>query len=214
MFPLASGPVAWTSVIDDTGEAMACGEGAPRWLLIIAIVLIPKSEYAEDVDKVLRQPASLRMLTLMNTAANIIARQADEAFGQIAATSVASPQRGFIQERVRDDNIFELDGSLQEFRRCGDRAGFLLLGFAAAFPGLSRMFVFAVLRKMNIPHTLYALVAALYDDLHTDVLIGGVRVASRRLASGIKQGCPISGSIFALCLDPLVRCYMAERTFR
>lgn len=60
------GSVAWTSIIDDIGEATVRGEGAPRWLLNSATMLTPKSEHAEGIDKLLRQPTSLRLLTLMS----------------------------------------------------------------------------------------------------------------------------------------------------
>lgn len=38
---------------------------------------------------------------------------------------------------------------------------------------------------------------------------GGVRVGSLQICPGIKQGCPLSGSIFALAIDPLIRKILA-----
>lgn len=90
----------------------------------------------------------------------------------------------------------------------------MLIDFAAAFPSLSRRFMLAVLRTMRLPTALVCLIEELYRGLDTSIVLGGTEICRIRLDSGIKQGCPLSGSLFALCLDPLVRCYMANIAFR
>lgn len=188
-------------------EKAIVGEPLPRWTLESSTVCIPKGAFHEDAARVVRRPGELRLITLMNTVGKILARQAHAALADVAAESVATPQRGFIANRSIDDNIFELSGSLLEFSQCGDRAGLLLVDFAAAFPSLSRKFMFAVLWAMRLPTGLLHLIEELYRDLDTGVLLNGAEVCRIKLASGIKQGCPLSGTLFALCLDPLIRLY-------
>ena len=56
-----------------------------------------------------------------------------------------------------------------------------------------------------MPSPILALIRALYRDCLTLVMFAGAVVGSFFIHSGIKQGCPLSGSIFALAIDPLLR---------
>ena len=42
------------------------------------------------------------------------------------------------------------------------------------------------------------------------VLLNGRSFMQTRVQSGVKQGCPLSMTIFIICVDPIVR-YMASR---
>lgn len=160
------------------------------------------------------RPGALRLITLMNTIAKVMAKQADATLSSIASFSAATPQRGFVAGRRIDDNILELSGALHDFSQCGDEVALLLIDFAAAFPSLSRSFMFAVLRAMRLLGALICLTEELYRDLDTAIVLGGADICRIDLASGIQQGCPLFGSLFAVCLDPPLRCYMAKITFR
>ena len=62
----------------------------------------------------------------------------------------------------------------------------------------------AVLSRV-LPRWLLDVVLLLYEDTSIDILYFR-RICSRfRMTSRIKQGCPMSGSIFALAIDPVLR---------
>lgn len=72
--------------------------------------------------------------------------------------------------------------------------------------------IFALLHVLGIRTPLLNLISGMFADLITTELYGGCELDSIHIASGIKQGCPTSGSIFAP--DPLVRAYLAVVTFQ
>lgn len=79
------------------------------------------------------------------------------------------------------------------------------------FATLGHIRIFAVLRAMELPLTLIALILLLYTDLCTDFVYTGDVVATSDLRAGIRQGCPLSSTIFALACD--VRWYLASPAF-
>lgn len=72
--------------------------------------------------------------------------------------------------------------------------------------------MFDVFRCMGVPVSLRRLVKALYRDLVTAVDFAGETVAELALSSGIKQVCSLSGTLFALAFDPMIRRYLANIT--
>lgn len=173
-----------------------------------------ENEFHADAHAVVRRPSELRLITLMPTLAKTLARQADAALSKVAAMSVAAPQRGFLAGRSIDENMFELYGTFVEFSITGCDAAIMLLDSQAAFPSLDRRFMFALLRRMGIPGPRVLLILALYADLVTDVDFAGQTVGELPMKAGSKQGCPLSGTLFALTLDPLTRHDLATITMR
>eukprot|EP00959_Pyramimonas_sp_CCMP1952_P460534 9480036-Pyramimonas_sp.AAC.1 len=58
---------------------------------------------------------------------------------------------------------------------------------------------------MGVPSCIIRALRFLYAGIRATIVLGGQRFPGFEIESGIKLGCPASGSIFALSLDPIVR---------
>ena len=85
------------------------------------------------------------------------------------------------------------------------RSAAVFFDFATAFPAIAHAWLFMVLRAIGVPPNVLLLIAALYADCEALIVLNGQVVNMFSVASGIKQGCPLSGTIFALAIDPLIR---------
>lgn len=69
-------PEEWTARHDGIGVLLSCGCPAPSLILTGQTVCIPKGEYPADTNLIVGQAPGLRLTTLMNTEAKVLARQA------------------------------------------------------------------------------------------------------------------------------------------
>lgn len=202
-------PAVAIDMLEDIARGMSAGRAPPSELLDSLTLFIPKGEYAEDIDRLIRTIVDLRPMTLMQTSAKVVASVANLELSTIAKTTVAGEQRGFIEGRNITDNVLEIEGSLFEFSQLLDALpAIILYDFAQAFPSLAHRWIWLVLEALDVHPRLRALVRCLYTDLQTSVFHAGRRMNTFRILAGIKQGCPMSGSIFALCADPLIRAHL------
>ena len=81
----------------------------------------------------------------------------------------------------------------------------LLIDIKAAFPSVAWDWLWNVLDVMNCPGWLKHAVKALYIDSTAQLAVGGLRGLDINISSGIKQGCPMSGSLWCIVFDPIVR---------
>jgi hypothetical protein len=77
--------------------------------------------------------------------------------------------------------------------------------FSVVFPIVSHECMIAALRHLNTPECVIAVISALYFDNNCDISINGIMFMGLLLPSGVRQGCPLSPLIFALCVDMLLR---------
>lgn len=68
-----------------------------------------------------------------------------------------------------------------------------------------------VLERMEMARKLVPLIREMYASNTTTFEVMGCPVARVSVRRGIRQGCPMSGSLFALSLDPLLRWLMWQR---
>lgn len=199
--------------LEVTAEPMSQGIPPPAQLLDNLTICIPKGEYASDLERVIKRIHELRHITLMQTSAKLIAGVVNAELSDIAKRTIAREQRGFVEGRAIGDNIIEMEGALYEYSQlCDSMAAVVLLDFAQAFPNLAHKWMWCVLTVMGINAALLATIKALYGDLVTYVFHDGRKLHTFPIRAGIKQGCPLNGSLFAICANPLIRAHLANLT--
>ena len=78
----------------------------------------------------------------------------------------------------------------------------LLIDIKAAFPSVAWDWLWCFLDLMDCPGWLVCAVRALYIDSTAQLATGGLRGVTVSITSGIKQGCPMSGSLWCLVFRP------------
>lgn len=207
-------PDVFHRTVDDLMELASSRDPFPIEMSHTTMVPIPKAEVEAEATSVRCTAPTIRPITLMRVSAKIGALVANQVLAPIASQSVAAPQRGFLAHRVIDEDILGLDGAMAvgSLRPDGEAAA-MLFDFEAAFPSLGHGWVFLLLRAMRLAPRFCDLVETMYLDLTATFVVGGHAVASIRLRSGIRQGCPLSGTLFAVALDLAIRYFLAQATF-
>jgi hypothetical protein len=171
------------------------------------MVFIPKGELEADYAQVQRTPEATRPITLSNTIAKLYAKVLNNKLAALAKITVLPNQRGFVRGRRMQDNIIEAEAlALHITKHFNIEAGMVLFDFSAAFPSVCHKFLFAALARLGVPAWFCTALRKLYRKCKAHILIGGSSEFVIKIQAGIRQGCPASGSIFALLLDPFVRC--------
>ena len=77
----------------------------------------------------------------------------------------------------------------------------ILFDIVAAFPSLNHKFIFKSLQHRGLPLPLIEFIRKLYGNVFSSFSVGGAPSLLIRIGAGIKQGCPLSATIFALAFD-------------
>ena len=167
------------------------------------LIFLPKLDCDESGIPV----DSTRPLNLPNTDNKLFAKIADAHLSAIATTHVH-----FIRGRHGGDNIMLMESKSIEAARSGEpHPAAIFLDFKAAFPSISRTFMFAVMEAMlGSRSALLRALHSLYDTTVATILFLGSTFGVVDMQSGIRQGCPASGSLFVLLLDPWHRLLMSR----
>ena len=102
--------------------------------------------------------------------------------------------------------MLELEARIMKELCTGARCPVLLLiDIKVAFPSVAWDWLWYVLDLMDCPEWPVRAVKALYIDSTAQLAAGGLRGVTIGITSGIKQGCPMSGSLWCLVFDPIIR---------
>jgi hypothetical protein len=80
----------------------------------------------------------------------------------------------------------------------------LSLDFRAAFDNISHSYLFAMLKAYGFSEGFQSHVQSMYKGATSSVLINGHKSSPIPIRCSIRQGCPLSMQLFALCLNPLL----------
>ena len=82
-----------------------------------------------------------------------------------------------------------------------------LFDYAAAFPSVAHAWILAVLETIKVPRGVLNCFRALYDGNQGYTSIGGLITWIFEVGCGVLQGCPFSGTLFVIAIDPLLHMF-------
>jgi hypothetical protein len=78
------------------------------------------------------------------------------------------------------------------------------IDFEKAFGSVPHALIMSVLKQMNFPEWVRAIIEDMYDDAKSTIEYQGRQTSPFVWRKGVKQGCPLSPLLFNLCLEPLL----------
>ncbi|CAK0902434.1 unnamed protein product, partial [Prorocentrum cordatum] len=158
---------------------------------------------------------SLRPPGLKNSENKILTSLVVRPFSVKMAEVSCRLQRGFAVGGQFGENIIEID-TYARLASMPDQAetnlpAVVSYDFAQAFPSAAHSWTHKVFKKMNLPGPLERFFWILYQNVHCFGSLGGATVWLFTIWSGIIQGCPASGALFAARLNPFLLDF--ERSF-
>ena len=167
--------------------------------------LLPKSDL-DNPDGPICSPDKTRPLSGANTDAKIFAHAFAHPINEILPSWAIKHQSGYIADRCILRNVIDVDTSAaQQSLHANSTAATLLFDFCAAFPSLSRIFIFIALAFLGIPPHIIQALRNLYSDNDRYYKYAGNTIYAFCSGSGVRQGCPASSTIFILVTDCLIR---------
>ena len=120
------------------------------------MVCIQKGKESRDTESnSIRKPGKTRPLTLSNTDMKIMSKCAAIPLDLLCQQLISSQQLGGVHGRQMVDHIVNIEAQIQKFMIENlPNAGIIALDMAAAFPSMSRRYLFWVLKRMKLPKEL------------------------------------------------------------
>jgi hypothetical protein len=145
-----------------------------------------------------------RPISVGNAVNRIIAKVLVDLLTPAAQAILGTSQKGFVPGRQGKDHI---EGITQEFYSKLSKKKqlyILFLDTEKAFDSLHHDFIFKVLEKIKCPIWFINSYKALLDNVVGIPVLSGPTKTRIRIKRGVKQGCPLSPIIFAICYDVLL----------
>ena len=161
------------------------------------ITLIPKG------DENLSDLKNWRPISLLNIDYKILSKVLAGRLEQYLPKLIHSDQTGFVNGRYIGQNI-RLLSDIMEFSDSKRFQGiFLFVDFEKAFDTLEWSFISKTLEVFNFGSNFKKWFTVLYKGVQSSVLNGGFMTNYFEITRGVRQGCPLSPSLFILAVELL-----------
>ena len=160
-------------------------------------VLIPKCEGAKRLG-------DFRPITIGSIVLRIFSSVLD---GRLRRAVELNPrQRGFINSPGCDENLLLLEAGIKEAKRRPSHAQttFITLDLAKAFDTVSHAHIKKSLEGRGLEPEFISLVGDMYHEASTTFETVDGPTGPIEIRRGVKQGDPLSSTLFNICIDPLL----------
>ena len=112
-------------------------------------------------------------------------------------------QKGFVPKRSLDDAVLKIKLLMDYCKRTNLTNYLLFLDQEKAFDRVDRDMMHKIIAKFDFPPRIRNMIKAIYRSTPAKININGSLTRPITLISGVRQGCPLSPSLFALCIETL-----------
>ena len=162
-----------------------------------SIVCLPKSQYPIT-------PEDYRPLTLLNTdyklLTRIIARRLKTWTEDILHTHQYCGRSG--------KTIYDAVAAVRDISAYAETTHtsvcLLSLDFKDAFDNISHDYINNILREYGTSDTFRRRLKTIYEGASSTIVLNGMQSKPISIECGVRQGCPLSSILFAICINPLL----------
>ena len=115
----------------------------------------------------------------------------------------AHTQTGFRPGLATQHNLFALQHMIDEAQGNGKQLYTCFLDLKGAYDRVQRPLLWQVLQRLGIHEVMLRAIQSLYEDSGLTIHINGRRGQTFQSVTGVKQGCPMSPTLFGLYMDGL-----------
>jgi ribonuclease HI len=194
---------AYRAVVDTAGPILhGCisglreGSAPPNRFNEGSLVLLPKKGLGTIEDT--------RPLVINNTDNRIIAKCIKNSINDSLEGVLSDHQNGFRDGRSTDTNITFFNEKFYAAWEDNRFYDILFADFQKAFDSINHDAIFTLLESVGFDNGTVNSVRALFSDAHCHTTIQGAVPMKIDFHSGVKQGCPLSPSLFILVMDVLI----------
>ena len=162
------------------------------------IIKLPKKGDLKDCN-------NWRGVTLLNVASKIFARCIFERIQSPIDNMLRKHQAGFRRGRSCVDQIFVMRRVIEEAQEFQKELVVNFVDFEKAFDSVFREALWNIMKEYGIPEKLIIMIRTLYDNFQCAVLHEGKLSPYFLVETGVKQGCLLSGLLFLLVIDWLMK---------
>ena len=162
------------------------------------IVKVPKKGDLTECD-------NYRGISLLSVPCKILCRLLIDRVKSGVDEMIRQEQAGFRSGRGTSEQIFALRNILEQCQEWQAPVYINFVDFSKAFDCIIRERLWDIMRQYGIPDIFIRTFKALYHQSSSCVTEGGRFSSWFEVKSGVRQGCPMSGFIFVLIMDWVMR---------
>ncbi|KAI3364781.1 hypothetical protein L3Q82_000909 [Scortum barcoo] len=183
-------------ILDVFNESLASGS-LPLSCRRAVIALLPKKGNLQDIKN--WRPVSL-LCTDYKLLSKALANRLKEAMEQV----IHLDQTYCVPGRSMVDNIYLIRDVLEVSSSLGINTGLISLDQEKAFDRVEHNFLWKVMERFGFSAGFTAKIKVLCSDIESVLKLNGSLCAPFRVRRGVRQGCALSGMLYALSLEPLL----------
>ena len=176
--------------------AMAGGVHPPLEFNLGRLFLVPKGDSHKVLDN--------RPITVNNADNRLISSVVTSSISHATCALVHTSQKGFVSERRGSDNIVGITDLFYGQLEDGSELHVLQVDTKKAFDSIDHAFITAVLAHVGFPAWFILVVLALFLRASVVPVLASQTNDRIPISRGVKQGCPLSPTLFVIIYDPLI----------